>query len=1169
MAQVRAVDRLRRLLASDVVDLYAPDADGEPFTLEVPIRDGLVTLDLSRHSVRSATFEVKVQIADGSYATVGPDALRTFRGTVREIKGATVAGSLLADGLRAMIALPEGDTYFVEPVDPGRATVGTVGRYVVYRGEDVAPDGRTCGVIDGEPGADEEPTRDRSLLGPGPCGGEFCVAQLACDTDVEFYQAHGSSTDTATSYIECLVNIMNVVFERDVEIRHLITTVIIRTAEPDPYSSTDSLTLLNQMQAYWNANLGSVTRDTAHLFTGKNMGTVVGRAFLGHVCDLPSAYGLSNADNFALLSCDSDTVTHEIGHNWNADHCACASPPYTMNPDIICALRFHPTLSIPPIVTHRNSRTCLGTAPVNDAAGAAVGVCSGTYFGSTAAATNDGSASCGNSTSSPDVWYVYKAATTGTVSIDTCSSTFDTVLSVHTAFPGTIGSEIACSDDSDACSFGSQQSSLTFSAAAQHSYWIRVSGFNGATGGFTLHVSGTCGAPFNDSALNALAICSGAYYGTTVGATSDGSSSCDSPTPSGDVWFSYTPQGATPLVIDTCDSAFDTVLSVHTGRPGTAANQVVCNDDFCGTQSKIEMTPVTGTTYYIRVAGFNGASGPFKLALSGAECAADWCQMATEIGDGRYFGTLVGVAADGYATCGSSVQSPDIFYRYTAPITGMLRVDTCGTSDAGNVDAGIDTVVSLHWPCPVPADYHELACSDDTSTCGGGDEGVLRDSAIDLPVTAGQVLIIRVSRFGATRPGPYVLNVHDVPTNDACANAMLVGLGQTLDSLAGATADGSSTCGGDGLPDLWYRFVGTCTGTLHVNTCGTMQRSSMDTILSVHAGCPGTTANEVTCNDDAVDGDDPAICGDPNTTDSAVAVPVAAGQSLFIRVARYPLSPAGALTLNLTCNSAPDTPGPPNGPTRGYEGVGVGFSASTFDPEVDLITYTFDWGDSTTSQSSPIPSGGQVTLSHAYANEGVYGVTVRATDSHGHASPFSLPSFVNIADADCRMGNVDLDNGGPPVDVLFVNGSAGLGPARFFVASRAAPLEVSLNPAPAGPMAAQARYAVWVWRSYPTSSTDVDAPYGIGRMCMNPLITTCGDKCASFAAKNIGGYCGSVLCSTAQATGAWPPGVVMRIPAGTLNSGETIFVQGVIRDQSDTGGRHFSATNGVEVMIVQ
>ena len=133
-----------------------------------------------------------------------------------------------------------------------------------------------------------------------------------------------------------------------------------------------------------------------------------------------------------------------------------------------------------------------GATQVNDSCSGATVIRSGTYQGQTTWATNDGQSSCGNSNSTKDVWYRFDAAATDTLVVDTCGSSYNTVLSIHTGCPGTASNEVAggCNDDSTYCGSGSQQSYLSVPVAAASSYYIRVSGYNGATGSYTLHVSG-------------------------------------------------------------------------------------------------------------------------------------------------------------------------------------------------------------------------------------------------------------------------------------------------------------------------------------------------------------------------------------------------------------------------------------------------------------------------------------------------------------------------------------------------------------------------------------------------------------------------------------------------------------------------------------------------------
>ncbi len=130
------------------------------------------------------------------------------------------------------------------------------------------------------------------------------------------------------------------------------------------------------------------------------------------------------------------------------------------------------------------------SGPPNNRCERAAAVGDGTYTGATDEAAPGGESSCGDSDTAPDLWYAYRAPADGTLYVDTCGSSFDTVLSVYSDCPGTTATELACNDDSDDCGVGSTDSSLSLEVAVGETYLIRVAGNNDAHGSFVLNVSG-------------------------------------------------------------------------------------------------------------------------------------------------------------------------------------------------------------------------------------------------------------------------------------------------------------------------------------------------------------------------------------------------------------------------------------------------------------------------------------------------------------------------------------------------------------------------------------------------------------------------------------------------------------------------------------------------------
>jgi hypothetical protein len=269
--------------------------------------------------------------------------------------------------------------------------------------------------------------------------------------------------------------------------------------------------------------------------------------------------------------------------------------------------------------------------PGNDRCEFATVIGNGTFGGDTTYGTSDGQATCGMSNSTPSVWYKYTSPGAGPLTISTCGSFFDTVLSVYdtNSCPSGTGLQIACNDDAPAgqgC--GARESFVSIDAVAGNTYYIRVSGYEDAIGQYQLNVG-----PANDECENATAIGLGATPFDNRLATTDGPTllSCSNggadTQVNGDLWYVYTPAQNGMLTVDTCDADFDTKLAVYLGPPCAGNPTLVdCNDDSCMRASKIQnMQVAAGSSYYIRVGGYLTHRGTGTLTLAFAlPCQADF-----------------------------------------------------------------------------------------------------------------------------------------------------------------------------------------------------------------------------------------------------------------------------------------------------------------------------------------------------------------------------------------------------------------------------------------------------------------------------------------------------------------------------------------------------------------
>lgn len=405
--------------------------------------------------------------------------------------------------------------------------------------------------------------------------------------------------------------------------------------------------------------------------------------------------------------------------------------------------------------------------PFNDNCLGAIAVAAGATNFSSLGATTDGPAepaSCataGDTQLGNDVWYSFTNSNcNGPLTVSTCGSGFDTKLAVYAFCPSTGGTSIACSDDAASCGAGG--SAVTFNATPNATYIIRIGGRNGATGDGILTVTPPDCAPpglVNETCNLAIYLTDGVIVGgTTIGARDDGDASCGNANNAPDVWYRYRPITAGALDFTTCDSisgdTYDTVLSVFTGTCA-GLTQVGCNDDVngsCGLRSRVNIAGVAATDYFVRVSGYAGSTGNFRLKVTGGAGvtppANDACANRPGIGLGSTPFSTVNATTDGptHTGCnffGNNNVTNDVWFNYPSLCDGELTIATCST-------AAWDTKIAVYggYGCD---NYNArlLGCSDDN--CG-------EQSTVTIPVFTGNFITIRVGGFnGATGTGNLVL----------------------------------------------------------------------------------------------------------------------------------------------------------------------------------------------------------------------------------------------------------------------------------------------------------------------------------------------------------------------------------------------------------------------------
>ena len=314
-------------------DLARASRENIEVVISVPFDGHRYELVLRPHSLRAANFRLLVQRADGIHEET-PLVPATWRGYIRGETGSTVIALVSREGITASVRDSAGQRWSMQPLSRSVSAAPVV-FHVIYHAQDASPSPLGCGEGLSAGSVAPHSPLPSPLDGPGPGGSAstFYFARIAFDADVDYYNSMGTVEDTVNS-IEGLLNEVDNIYARDVQIGYQLVTIMVRTTDPEPYTSSDAPTLLGQLRSEWNDNHADIGRDVTHLVTGKAIykdgSQIAGISFgpyttnpLGVICNDPlDAYSLTS-DNILADTHDRrvNLMAHELGHNWGAYHC--------------------------------------------------------------------------------------------------------------------------------------------------------------------------------------------------------------------------------------------------------------------------------------------------------------------------------------------------------------------------------------------------------------------------------------------------------------------------------------------------------------------------------------------------------------------------------------------------------------------------------------------------------------------------------------------------------------------------------------------------------------------------------------------------------------------------------------------------------------------------------
>ncbi len=514
-----------------------------------------------------------------------------------------------------------------------------------------------------------------------------------------------------------------------------------------------------------------------------------------------------------------------------------------------------------------------GNAPANDNCANAIALTLGgaPISGTTILSNTDGTSTC--DIGGRDVWYKITTPSLGDISVNTCASAIDTVISLYASCGG---AAIACNDDCGGAPCGGTSSCLTATSQPAGTYLIRVSDKGIGSGG-SFNVSASFVGPTPPS-VTATATPNSVMQGGTTTLTATVTPGTN-PTSTGITVAADLTQiggGSSVLLFD------DGIPPDVTANDNIFTRTVTVGAVSDGTKS----IPITANDAQAR-------SGNTSVSLNVGYCAPT---VTTPCGGNEFISNV---------TIGSINNSSACLNGYESFIGQSTAVNQGGTATifatVGSWFSSTDTVT-------VFADWNQNGVLDNA-----GETTLLTDpgshvytGVINVPfgATLGSTRLRVRLNFGAN-PGPcgntsfgniedytLVVGPPGPPTNDTCASALAATCGGSVTGdTSFATVDSVPVCGpAPTAPGVWYTITGTGFA-MSATTCD--PATTFDTRLTVFDGSGG--CGSLIC---VGDNDDDGVCASPDR--STVSWASTLGTTYYLLVHGHNAA-TGVFKLSLTC----------------------------------------------------------------------------------------------------------------------------------------------------------------------------------------------------------------------------------------------------------------------------
>jgi len=317
-------------------------------------------LRLEKHDLRGPDYVCRVATLNGVETLPKGEAF-TYRGHLHGEPGSIARFSIRDDAVLGMI-LHDGEEYFIEPLAHFSPSA-PADLVVVYRSHDVIADpNATCGSDEMAGLAD-----DIGAAAPKDRDRDCQLADIALAADGSMVTFMGNVPAVETRLIDLLNWVDGRYQDPAIQIAYRLATIFISSSTAaDPWTqSTDGSALLSGFASWGNSGgFGpGITYAVASIWTRRNIqvggsSSVIGLAYVSVVCT-QTRYNLNEHYTSGMLG-PAVCQTHELGHNWSANHTASANSTYIMSPSIGTNNTQWDQAAINSITAHKNSRNCIG-----------------------------------------------------------------------------------------------------------------------------------------------------------------------------------------------------------------------------------------------------------------------------------------------------------------------------------------------------------------------------------------------------------------------------------------------------------------------------------------------------------------------------------------------------------------------------------------------------------------------------------------------------------------------------------------------------------------------------------------------------------------------------------------------------------------------------------------